>query len=319
MISTFITNKQGEVMLNDVARHVKGCLLVPASTQLPVVVAAGATNVPGISPPIVYEGPNDGVAEIYSLIGQHLSTDVADVQDRFTVEITETMYRRRLMNRAILARHVFGTTQYPFFLPESLFLENQGTLQFTYSNPSASGAANFYAILEARKFQQVAMMTKSISDYIGDMRQRKQQVCPYWLTSDQAVSIPAGGKATVFFTATEDIMLALFFAMAHAISAGVAGDTQEKFTVQFFDAESERPLQNQPVAWNCAAGSAQRPYVLPTALMMNSNTRMRAEFTNLITDAATEVFYTFHGAALFEGQIPSPNHLSMPGAAQRGA
>lgn len=320
MIPTFITNSKGEVMLNDVARHVKGCILVPASSQQPIVVAAASgAGAPGVSPPVIFEGPTDAVAEIYSLIGAHASSDLTAVRNLFTVEITETMFRRRLMNRAIPVPHVFGTNLNPFFLPESLLLENQGTLQFTFTNNSTAGSANFYSSLEARKFQQVSLLRKDISEYIYEQRSRKQQLAPYWLTSDQAITLPAGGKATAFFTATKDITLALFSAMAYATTTGVAGDTTEQFTVSFFDAESERPLQNQPVAKNCVAGTAQYPYVLPSALILRPNTKMRAEFTNLITDQPTNVYFTFGGVALYEAQIPQANHPALPSPAQRGS
>lgn len=319
MIPTFLTNKKGEVMLNDVARHVKGCVIVPATGQMPITVAAGATNVPGVSPPVIFEGPTDASAEVYSLIGKHAAADAAAVQNRFLVSITETMYRRRLMNRAVPVKHVFGDNQNPFFLPESLFLENQGTLQFEFSNPSAAGTANFYEMLEARKFQQVAMMRQSIAEYIGDMRQRKPQLAPYWLTSDAEISIPAGGKATAFFTASRDVTLVLFMSMSFGLTTGVAGDTTELYTVQAFDAESERALQNAPVARTCFGGTAQYPYFLPTALILRPNTKMRLEFTNLVTDQATEVFHTFQGVAMYEGQIPAANHPAMPGAFQQGA
>lgn len=319
MIPTFLTNAKGEIMLNDVARHVKGCILVPASSQQPIIVPAAATNVPGVSPPVIFEGPTDAVAEIYSLIGAHASGDATAVRNRFTVEITETMFRRRLMNRAIPVAHVFGNNQNPYFLSESLLLENQGTLQATFINNSTAGTANFYSSMEARKFQQVSLIRKDISNYIYEQRSRKQQLAPYWLTSDQAVSIPAAGKATAFFTASKDITLALFFTMGFGLTTGVAGDTTEQFTVSIFDAESERPLQNQPVAKNCIAGTAQYPFVLPSALILRPNTKMRVEFTNLVTDAAMEVFFTFAGVQLYESQIPQANHPALPSPAQRGS
>ena len=94
----------------------------------------------------------DSACEIYSFMGRHTPTDNANTQRRLQVEITDQRYLRRLMNRPVLANHVFGTGQYPFYMYETIMLEAQQNLVFQFINPSAAGASHFQFAMEHRKF-----------------------------------------------------------------------------------------------------------------------------------------------------------------------
>lgn len=321
MLPLFVTDRNGNVYLSDLARYVKGTVITPASSQTPITIAAASSaTIPRPAPPVIVEGPVDAMAEVYSLIGEHGTTDNPAVQAKLSCIILDTAYRRQLMNRDILANHIFGTNLNPFFLPESLFLEMQQTLAFNFINNSTAGSSNYRLVLEARKSQAAALSNKLVSDYIGEMRRRKRFLYPYWLTSDQAISIPASGTKTVFFTCTQDIRLLLFSIIASGVSTGVAGDITEQFTVTLKDALTQRPLQNQPVPKNCIAGTAAFPYALPAPLYVEPNTKIEAFFTNLITDATLEIFFTFQGVASYLGAVPVFSGRSeTPAPSHRGA
>lgn len=305
MLPVFVKDNKGNIYLNELVRYVKGTIIVPASSQIPVVSpAAASAAVPGFSPPVIVEGSEDGFSEIYSFMGEHGAADNSDVTNRLAVQITDNAWRRRLMNRDVLADHVFGNNLQPLFVPESIFLEGQQTMTFQFTNNSTAGSSNFRFALEARKFQATALSNSKVIEFLRDMRQRKAQLYPFWQTSDSAVSIPAGGTVDSFFTIDRTHTVLVLTAMGRALTTGVAGDTQEKALVELFDPETDRPLQNQPVAFNCAAGTSRFPYVFPTGWLCPPNTKIHARFTNLITDQATEIFFTFHGVGCFGGEIP---------------
>jgi len=291
---------QTSLYLNDVVRYVKGCFLAPDIGVNPIVIAAApSATVPRFGTPVIWESSQEAVSELFSFMGLHGAAVNADVQARMSVTITDTAFRRRLMNRDILVNHVFGSNLQPFFMRESIVLEGQQTLQFDFLNNSIAGATSFESCGEARKFQSTAFTKKQVTTFIGEARQRKSFLYPFWLTSDAPFSIPAGGVRDVFFTATRDTMQVLMATIATFISTGVAGDTVEGFSAQFFDAKTERPLQNQPVVRSCCSGTAGSPYILPTPLMMEPNTRMRVRFQNLITDQPIEIFFTWVGVAVY--------------------
>lgn len=299
MTPTWVTDSNGNVYLNDMCRYIKGDLLVPPQAYNPLTVAAAPG--PGLftqSNTVIFEGGEDAVTEIFSIIGSQRGV-VADVNNRLTVQIRDTAFRRTLMNRPILFDHVFGSVFQPFFLGESILLEGQQTLEFTFFNNSAGGNAVVAMMLETRKFQASALSNPVNTDQIQLLRQRKTFMNPFWLTSDQAIQIPAGGTATAFFRNTRDYYLILQYIMARTITAGVAGDLQERIAYFIRDAKTGRPLMNQPVTLNMGTGTSQFPFVLPTALMVEPFTNIQIDFFNLVTDQPTEVFWTFFGTGLY--------------------
>lgn len=308
MIPSLVTDAKGNVYVNDLRRYVKGSILAPVQNTFPIVTPAatliGGTLNPGISPAVIFEGNQDGVTEVFSLMGQHLFSDALDIQNRLEVLITDTARRRRLMSREILANHVFGSNLNPLYFYEDLFLESQQTLLMNFSNRSTVGSSTFFPVCEQRKFQASAIMYKQVTQYIDQSRHRTVFLKPYWLTSTDRITIPAGGQVTAFFTSTNDIYLTLFAIIASAISTGVAGDVQEMFAFEVFDAKTSRPLQNQPIVRSCGTGTAKFPFVLPAPLMFEPNTTMQVRFTNLITDAATEVFFTYFGVSSYVSVSP---------------
>lgn len=299
MIPAWLSFKDG-VYLNDLKRYVKGGFLAPEPSQIPVVIpAAAALTLPNASAPVVAETGSDANMEIFSLMGSHDAAVPADVQQRMSMFITDIAFRRRLSNRDVLVNHVFGSGLAPFFLRESLFLEMQQSLTFNFFNNSTAGATSFEFSGEHRKFQATSFSRDNVSKYIDVMRQRKQFLYPYWLTSDQPITIPAGGTLNTFFTATRDVWLVLMGSIGSFISAGVAGDIVEGFEAQIFDAKTSRPLQNQPVIRSCGFGTASFPFIFPTAWVIEPNTKIQITFRNLITDAPIDIFTTFFGVALY--------------------
>ncbi len=237
-----------------------------------------------------------GVAFAYS------TPVVADVRDRMTVEITDTAWQRNLMNRDVICNHVFGDNRKPLFLRESILLETNQTLLYRFYNKSSAGPGSFGFSCEARKWQAEAMKRKSVADFIADLRERKIWCQPYWLTlNDGSVSVPANSSATTFLTCTGDITLVLFYMYGQVITTGVSGNTQEKIQIELNDENSGRAMQNQPFTLNTGTGTPANPFILPTPWYLMPQTQIKAKFTNLITDAASEVFLTLHGVAIYTG------------------
>lgn len=320
MLPRWINTPKG-IFLSDLVRVVKGGILVPAPNVNPITIAAApSATIPTNGTPVVVEGQQDCVTEVFSLMGNFLSSSASDANARASVFITDTAFRRRYMNRHILVSHIFGSNIQPAFLRETVGLEQQQTLLFEFLNNSTAGSLVFQMALEMRKFQPVSFSRKVVSDYIFDLRQRKTYLSPYWLTSEQGVSIPAGGQVNVFFTNQRDVDLVLLGNIASFITTGVAGNVVEGFACEFFDAGTERPLQNQPVVRSCCSGTSAFPFMYPTGQIVEPNTTIRVRMTNLVTDQATTVFFTMFGVAAYTRTSPldTPALRTIPAPVYRG-
>lgn len=310
MIPRWINQKDGAVVLNDIIRYTKGGFSspgIPPGQVTPTIVipAAISATVPSAAPSVVVEAGADEVAELYSFMGTHGAAVNPAVAARMSVQITDVAYRRRLMNRDILVNHVFGTNLTPLFLRESTLLESQQTMLFDFLNNSVAGPTSFQFALEKRKFQSVALTRQDVTDYIKVMRRRKMFLTPFWLTTDAPVTVNPGAVVDAFFTVTNDIYAVLFANIASMIiPAGSGGDVTEGFAVEFFDAKTERPLQNQPIARSCCSGTAGLPYILPTGWIVEPNTKIHVKFTSLVTVNPIEIFFTFAGVSAFCNKNP---------------
>jgi hypothetical protein len=211
----------------------------------------------------------------------------------------------------------------PFFFRETLLLEAQQTMLFDFLNNSTAGATSFRFALETRKFQAVALSRQQVSDYINQERFRKTLLNPYWLTTDLPITLNPLGSQDIFFTNTKATYFVIFGAIAtFVLNAGVpGGDTVEGFSVDWFDAKTERPLQNQSVVRSCCMGSAGLPMQFPTGLIMEPNTRMRVRLNSLVSGVTMDVFVTLVGVNSYTLDNPfEDNRVSFapPSAASVG-
>ncbi len=304
MIKTFVKDRQGNIYLNEVLRYVKGGFIAPDSSQNPITTAAAVSStIPTMSPPIIVTGPEDAVSEVFSLMGEQLSTNQTDVKNRLSCVITDSAYRRRLMNRDVLVDHVYGTMEHPFELCESLLLEPQQAMEISLLNNSTSGTSTFRQAMECRKFQTPSWQKQGTAKHLAEMREKRKRLYPFWYTTDAPVSITPGQNLTAFLTVGTDMRFVAFAAMARAISVGGgAGDTTELFTMEMFDGQTERPLQNQPVARTCCSGTNTFPYWFPTGWMLEPNSKVRLQFQSLLTTGTqVDVYFTLFGTACYVG------------------
>lgn len=92
----------------------------------------------------------------------------------------------------------------------------------------------------------------------------KAHVRGYWLVptpvADVAVTVAAGGSAELHF---------IIDTQGHFDWAYIIGTSTAPYTLDFFDAGSNRRLQNQPIHSTTIVGSAKRPFRLPEPYFFN--------------------------------------------------
>lgn len=298
LIKNFVKDEKGNTFLNQLLRFTRGVYLVPRETNNPLTVGANA-----ISSEIIIEGPQEATTQIYALNGFHGAADDADVINRLTVEITDTRLRRRLMNRDVLADHVFGDNQQQCELMETLMLQGKQTLKFVLRNNSAAGDSNFSFGARGVKLQNADISQKYAEKLWGDLENRKTYLYPYWFTFDTLpLVIPAGLTYRAFMSNTTDVELALFWAMKRWVSSGVAGDTNQGFLAEMIDPETQTPCQSAPKPSLVGFGlDAREPRPFGAPVIVPPNTQIIWDIQNLITDAQIEIWLTLFGVACYQG------------------
>lgn len=315
-IPTLLHGPRGSLFMNPLRDSIKGCVTVPLSGNMPAVApartAAGGAN--GLSPPILIQAPTSAWLEVFSLFVVNGAAVDADVIARQCVLIsTYSNGVRRFMRRPINVTHVFGTRLNPFFLDdpysEPFLLAPNETAQFDFVNPSTVGDTSIRFGMECRKIQTKALEDDpKINAAVKALYSRRRHVYPIWmpLTSDAqnstvSLGVPgvrlaaSGSFDTTFVHDNSDGPVMITRVLATGLTTGVAGDTTELFNCTLYDGRTNRVLMNQPVVMNCLGGPATFAYTLPTPLVVDRQEIVRATFTNLVTDQATDAFVTLQG------------------------
>ncbi len=313
MINTPLFTREGQSLyLSRTASFVKGGVLFPPTANLPVTITARSAGSLTSSPPIILESPTDSYNEVLALIGRSADADNADVKARLMVEPKTYAYgERALCNYPILANHVFGTRENPFYLDDqysdSLLLKPQQLLSFRFLNGSTAGSSNYSIAAQSTKIQNKALgLDKALAAAMAAQFIKGRWLTPYWFTMESelmtglhAVQVAAAGRQNVTFTNKDTSNLILTSLMMSVVTAGVAGDTNQYCTYELFHPDTEQAMQDQPVAMNCGAGTAEFPYRFPAPIIIKPRQTMTVKLNSLITDATIDVYMTFFGMAAF--------------------
>lgn len=314
---TLLETPDNNLYVGPLRSAISGAVFVPPSAQQPATASAKSGNGNGFSAPFVIESPSDAYSELLTLVGFHTSTVPSDVQNRLLVLITDiSRGERKLMNYPIPVNHIFGTPQNPFYLhewAEPLMLQPEQILMFQLINPSTAGSASYSIMAGGRKFQKKCMTNPKMTEEIKALLQRRKKVYPFFLTFDNfgiagsnvpVVTLAApSSPANVLFNAKRDQTLILTTIMGNSVvaSGGDTGDTQENFAVDLFDDKTEQQLNNQPITFNNLAGTAQFPFVLPSPIVLEPLTAIRAQITTLLNTTSQDIMLTFGGICIDEG------------------
>ena len=177
----------GEVFLNSRKSIQKWCYLSSAPYQVSIPI--DGTLPVTLTPPL--EDGNAGDMEIVKL----MSTSIGNgLHGRFSVVLEDAVTQRKFMNNPISSNCVFGNSQLPFTLYETIFLPATANLIAYCRNLESFSALTTHIVAEGRRF-------------VGcGQRQQLQQAFyqrrsfPYWLTFDSIV--PGVGGVTVAANST---------------------------------------------------------------------------------------------------------------------
>lgn len=298
IIPNLVIDEQQNVFVNQQLRYIRGFILVPSSDRFPVVTPASSSGAP-----VPMIAPQEAAGKILTLNGFHAAGDNADVKARLQVEITDTKFRRTMMNRPILVNHVFGDNLQQARLPMPILFNASQAFQLRFTNGSSAGESNYYPSFKGFKIQDTEVSREDLDALLDKNEPMANFAYPFWGTLDDGfATLAASGRATKFFSLTSEMTFVIYSMMASAISTGASGDTQELFTAEIYDPDDDVPLQSAPVTFNTGFGTAKFPYELPAPIIMGPNRKMRVDLVNLVTDQPTDVFLTFFGVAYYHGE-----------------
>jgi len=230
----------------------------------------------------------EGPCEIANLAHEKLG------ECRVSMQIQDGETQRGLMNRACHIDTIFGSGQQPYWLPESLYIDELRSLIINFTD--LSGVANQVAVnMGAARY-----LALQVDPYMEGIRKRLEErqymATPYFYTFDPGVAvIPAGGTLTSTITVGQRDHFQL-----HTLTV-VA--TSMAFDIQIIDVARGESLIDAPnnttrqVAAGVILGSANFPYKFHTPRLINIGQKLDVIMTDR-SGAQNTVYLTLGGRGI---------------------
>ena len=299
----------GEVFLNPRKSTQKWCYL--SSNPYPISIPVNGTLPVALTPPL--EDGNAGDVEIVKL----MSTSLDNVtHGRFSVMLEDTVTQHKFMNNPVSSNCVFGNSQLPFTLYETIFLPATANL-IAYCRNLESGILATRIVVEGRRF-------------VGcGQRQQLQQAFyqrrsfPYWLTFDNIVPSVGGVVVAANSTTTSTMTIP---ASGDFNCWLIMDDSPTDYQIRIMESTSGRSLmlgpgengQGRLSCQNMVASTTRTVLGFPNDILRSSNTPHAWTFTHIFkrgTQISVELTNTtgnsinvrlcFHGQLIQYQDCPS--------------
>jgi hypothetical protein len=315
-IPTLARDKRGAVYLNPALLDAGGGVLVPRTGDNPTVVAARSGTALG-QLTVLFESSSSAWEEIHALVSN--PSESGD-SNRLLVQFTENHHGpRQLSNRAVNVNHVFGNANNPFYCDgkfgRPLLMPPQGIISAAFLNSSTDQASLNGPLFETTRIGTRALQTsKALAAQVNRETNDNRQLYPYWFgmenniegqTNVPGITLGASARIPVtFVNRRSNLTLLITSIMATTIHTGSTGDLEGVVAYEIFTPWEEIALQSQPVALNCGSGIGSFPHRLDAPLRVGPKETLKVVFTNLITNASVDLFWSFFGLAVSEVKHP---------------
>jgi hypothetical protein len=276
--------KSGVIYLNELKRHVKPYWLVPQDLgNAQGQIAIGALGVGNV----IFVPDQNGPFEGFYFTCDHGGA--------MTVRINDTGFKRDLMNRDVHIDTIMSPVpggQFPFVLPESLWLEQRHALMMTFTDLS-NVAQTVRPVIHGRKFFLKEASAGLASKFLAKRQMQQRISTPYFYTTDAAVQLAAAAIGTrAQMTISEE---------GHFVAYKITCVSTGPFDFIVRDGRTGQSLSGATVVANTTGtGTVFFPYVLPEPMFIERNTQLIWEFNNRFAGGLNNIWLTVSGRRVYD-------------------
>lgn len=265
---------QEKLVLNNKYLYVKNFTQLTASYPLVLAQnATGNTNFTTSAGTFI-----SGNFEINQFLGFEASGNL------YTVLLTDSS-RNEYMNRPILGRLIFGTAEYPFRLPESIFLVAQSGLLIQVQDLNNVGGSSVYLAFEGSR--SFVTSNPDYNDAIAEYARRRYNSYSYFYTTDKDVTTTANQAVQ----ATISVQQLNYYYLIEQIACYSLGS----FTFKITDNSSSNFLSNAQVDSRQIAGALPGlAHRLSTKYVVSYNTQLTLDITDT-SGKANQIWFCLIG------------------------
>ena len=186
----------------------------------------------------------------------------------FTVVLTEVGETRLFMNKPVHVRTIFGDAKYPGEMPEKYMFASQHQIQAQFVNLGAARTIRPY--LAGAQYYPFAAQTdesrNKVTKLIRYWNLRRSQVWPFWLTTQEPISLTAGQEASFELLAGQD---------ATFIAKRIACVSTGNFEYSLMEVKTGHNLSNGRATFTNSLGDARLPRRLPYDYVVPPGTALK--------------------------------------------
>ncbi len=206
----------------------------------------------------------------------------------FTVMLKEMGESRLFMNQPVHARTLLGTGQYPSKLREPYMFFSQHNVQAQFAKISGNATTMRMYLAGAEYFPWAIPQDDQRAKVISILKQwqeRQKYVWPYWLTTEEPVSLTSGQEASFDVKVGEDGHFEIF--TLAAISTG-------NFEWEINDVKTGATLSNGRATKTNSLGDARLSTILPESYLIKAGYRIRLTLKDLSL-STNAIYFTMAG------------------------
>lgn len=213
----------------------------------------------------------------------------------FQVLLKEVGETREFMNRRCHVRTIFGTAQTPALLREPFMFKSQHNVSCQFFKIAGGATAAKVYLVGAQyapwspEFMAKKRSHTELVDIVRKWYKRRNYVTPYWLTTDEDVTL-AGNASGEFFAKIGDDGHFEAFTLT-AVSTG-------NFEIDISEPKTKQTLMNGLITQTNGIGNANFPTLLASAYLVPAGYRLRFFIRNL-TGAENNIFITLSGRKIW--------------------
>lgn len=298
-VPALIHGPQGETYLNPVKDAQKWFYRAALSTGDTFATVVGAN---GTAQLVIQADAEENLRGDFELVKL-----MATSTGRFSVEIVSPTVDRVFSNAPVADRLVFGTSQLPAVLFETVLIEATTSLILRVTD--LSGAPNTVRIVAAgRRFLDWGRGIDRQA-MLGSFYRKKTHA--FWLTLDNGAQVALGPGATATFSAT-------VLGSADFEAWTFMDDSDGTYDIQVFEGRSARALMNQPLPAQAFVASpspavagmptgvvkaASLPFAYTFTHLFKRSTRVRVTVTDT-SGAPNQIRLAWHGRLIYYDEAP---------------
>jgi hypothetical protein len=210
----------------------------------------------------------------------------------YLVELNEIGESRKFMNKPVHIRSIFGSAKYPGRMCEPYMFASQHQIQAQFTPLNAAARTIRPYVTGAQYYPWAAQSDESrakLSKMIKLWNMRRKQVWPFWLTTDESISLAVNEERSFEMLPGQDAQfVACFFT---AVSTG-------NFEYSLLEVKTQQSLTNGRATFTNSLGDARLPKLLSKPYVVPAGYRLRLTVKNLFA-GTNNIYFTIAGKKVY--------------------